>query len=106
MSNETQCRCEGPQGWCDRHQVFKTEHLVNLCRDTSRPGYWAAWEGGYGPGQKGKRLGDQVARAINTATGGRVKPCGGCKQRHDFLNTIGDAIGIGKQGDRPDRDDG
>jgi hypothetical protein len=31
-------------------------------------------------------LGDTVARLINSATGGLVRPCGGCKRRQEALN--------------------
>ncbi|MCC7424301.1 MAG: glycosyltransferase, partial [Planctomycetaceae bacterium] len=44
----TECRCLGA-GWCDRHQVRKTAHWVQLCRN--RPSYFRMWEEGTGPGQ-------------------------------------------------------
>ena len=33
-------------------------------------------------------LGDTVAKAIKRATGGKVKPCGGCKKRQAALNKL------------------
>ncbi len=33
-------------------------------------------------------LGDTVARVIKKATGGLVKPCGGCKKRQEILNKL------------------
>jgi hypothetical protein len=62
--------------------------MVELCGSDEHPGYWHAWENGYGPGQRGKGLGDTVARAINTVTRGKVKPCGGCGHRRAALNQM------------------
>lgn len=31
-------------------------------------------------------LGDAIAWGIDTVTGGRLKPCGGCKRRQKWLN--------------------
>jgi len=31
-------------------------------------------------------IGDTISRTIRNISGGRVKPCGGCKTRKDFLN--------------------
>jgi len=88
-------RCEECEpGWCKRHQVNKTPKLVELCRDESRPGYWEAWEGGYGPGQRADGLGDKVAKVITIATRGKTKPCLPCKKRQATLNDIGESIGI------------
>lgn len=33
-------------------------------------------------------LGDTVAKTIHTVTGGKIKPCGGCKERQAFLNRV------------------
>jgi len=33
-------------------------------------------------------LGDTVEKVIHTVTLGRVKPCGGCKKRRDWLNKL------------------
>jgi len=33
-------------------------------------------------------LGDTVSRVINKVSGGKVKECGGCKKRKDFLNDL------------------
>ena len=88
-------QCDGCEpGWCERHKVEKTPKLVELCGDESRPGYFAAWEGGYGPGQGVRKLGDRVAKAILVTTRGKIKPCGGCKERQATLNEIGQSIGI------------
>ena len=35
---------------------------------------------------RSKGLGDTVAKAIKKASGGRIKPCGGCKERQAKLN--------------------
>jgi len=45
----TGCVCKFP-GWCERHQVKKTEYLHKLCSNDER--YFSAWEGGYGPLQR------------------------------------------------------
>ena len=81
--------CEGCKpGWCERHKVTKSERLAELCGHPLHPSYWEAWEKGYGPGQKASGLGDVVAKAINTVTDGRLKPCGGCGQRREKLNAL------------------
>lgn len=46
---KTKCECE-IGGWCDRHQMEKTDHLAYLCRSDER--YFKQWENGYGPGQE------------------------------------------------------
>lgn len=95
----SKARCDGCKpGWCNRHQVEKTPKLVELCGDETRPGYFAAWEGGYGPMQETTLLGDRVAKVITAATRGKVKPCGECKGRQSALNKIGQSIGIGSDG--------
>jgi len=38
--------------------------------------------------KKSRGLGDTVAKAIHTVTGGLVKPCGGCKKRQEALNNL------------------
>jgi hypothetical protein len=35
-----------------------------------------------------KGFGDTVSRAIDTITGGKIKECGGCKKRKDYLNKV------------------
>jgi len=42
------------------------------------------WNDKYGD----KGLGDTVSRAINKVSGGKIKECGGCKQRKEFLNGL------------------
>ena len=81
----TDCECHEP-GWCDRHQVKKSDRMYELCH--SRENYWQAWENGIGPGQKSRGLGDTVAKVINKATLGMVQPCGGCGRRKHMLNTL------------------
>jgi len=38
--------------------------------------------------KESRGLGDTVAKAIHTVTGGLVKPCGGCKKRQEALNNL------------------
>ncbi len=38
--------------------------------------------------KRSRGLGDTVAKAIHTVTGGLVKPCGGCKKRQEKLNEM------------------
>ncbi len=33
-------------------------------------------------------LGDTVKRVIDTVTGGKLKPCGGCQRRREWLNRV------------------
>lgn len=42
------CQCT-EAGWCQRHQVNKTEQWVRLCQASEK--YRAAWDAGVGPGQ-------------------------------------------------------
>jgi len=37
---------------------------------------------------KDKGLGDTVKRVIDAVTGGKRKPCGGCKKRQEALNRM------------------
>lgn len=39
-------------------------------------------------GNKPRGAGDRVAHAIHKATGGKIKPCGGCKKRQELLNKL------------------
>tara|TARA_R100000655_G_scaffold1785_3_gene6775 strand:+ start:1519 stop:1743 length:225 start_codon:yes stop_codon:yes gene_type:complete len=41
-----------------------------------------------GDQKKSMGLGDSIAKAIQTATLGKVTPCDGCKKRKDFLNRL------------------
>lgn len=47
------CTCQhasdGNRVWCERHQIWKTAHWVQLCQ--TRPEYRALWDAGRGPGQ-------------------------------------------------------
>jgi hypothetical protein len=56
----TGCQCT-EAGWCERHQVQKSEHLVALCQGNES--YFDAWEKGRGPGQL-KRDPNAKARVI------------------------------------------
>jgi len=81
--------CEGCEpGWCERHKVNKSPRMAELCNHPSHPSYWHAWENGYGPGQKGKGIGDTVAKVINAATAGRLPPCDSCGERRRQLNEL------------------
>ena len=42
------------------------------------------WNKRYGD----KGLGDTVSRAINTVSRGKIKECGGCKKRKEYLNSL------------------
>jgi hypothetical protein len=38
--------------------------------------------------QPSRGLGDTVAKAIQTVSRGKIKPCGGCKKRQTALNKL------------------
>ena len=38
--------------------------------------------------QPSKGLGDTVKKAIDKVTGGKIKPCKGCKKRQEALNKV------------------
>ena len=38
--------------------------------------------------KRSKGLGDTVKKAIDTVTGGKIKPCNGCKKRQEALNKV------------------
>jgi hypothetical protein len=40
------------------------------------------------PRLESRGLGDTIARGIHAASGGRIKPCGGCRKRQDFGNKV------------------
>ena len=97
------CECNIPDGgYCERHDVEKSPHLVHLCQTKER--YFIAWEENRGPGQLGgDGLGDRIERALNAVgiTKKRVskvtgRPCCGCGQRQRLANKIGRVFGIGK----------
>lgn len=51
MSDEKKTGCECPlAGFCNRHQMNKTEHYHKLCQ--GHPGYFKMWEECRGPGQE------------------------------------------------------
>jgi hypothetical protein len=83
------CECE-LSGWCNRHQVNKSDRMIHHCKTSA--GYWKAWEEGYGPGQPARKLGDKVAKIIVNTTAGKVTPCQGCNKRRETLNTLSDKI--------------
>lgn len=94
-------------GYCQRHQMFKTQRQFDLCRgatnttDCGRK-YWLAWEQGKAGATKPENpildpppfcdqvrgFGDRVSRVISTATGGALstRKCGGCGDRAAKLN--------------------
>lgn len=109
------CECTGA-GWCERHQMQKSENMVRLCR--KRGAHWQAWENGNGIGQI--RLGVIAPRPLDTeheetASGGwgdnvttflkgigvtedsykaikqkfGLPPTCGCAQRREWLNKVG-----------------
>ena len=96
------CECNIPDGgYCERHDVEKSAHMVKLCQTKER--YWIAWEENRGPGQRNRNgLGDRVERVLNAVgvTKKRVskltgRPCGGCGGRQRWLNKQGRKFGIG-----------
>jgi hypothetical protein len=95
------CWCNIPDGgYCARHDVEKSAHLVKLCQTNER--YFLAWEENRGPGQRNRDgLGDRVARGLEAVgiTKQRVsrvlrRPCG-CGKRQRFWNKVGRKVGIG-----------
>lgn len=55
--------CDCPMsGWCERHRVNKTPHLLHLCRTNDR--YHQAWEEGRGIGQKVTKAQQDFQREI------------------------------------------
>jgi hypothetical protein len=71
--------CEGCEpGWCERHKCNKSPRMVELCGSGEHPGYWHAWENGYGPGQK---------RPTNSQPATRKLPDPACVHRGDKIGT-------------------
>jgi len=70
-----ECTCRGDEYltvndefWCERHQVWKTQHFRELCQ--TRPGYRQMWEEGRGPGQTPKpRVASGKSRTSRTPKG-------------------------------------
>lgn len=83
----TECECKAA-GYCRRHKVEKTEHLVGLCRNN--PAYFALWESGNGPGQyPPKRLGlGDVVGWLASIVGIVPWPGCGCDKRKAWLNRV------------------
>jgi len=98
-----ECECTGP-GWCERHGVRKSAHMVKLCQ--SRDDYFLLWEAGRGPGQVKRGLGDLVEAGLQKIgiteerykdvkeAIGLSRDCN-CGKRKAKLNAIGKKIGIG-----------
>jgi hypothetical protein len=84
----TDCECP-VAGWCNRHNMTKTEHLHRLCRTDG--GYFGLWEKGVGPAQihpVGPRrvgLGDVIAWIADKVGIKPWKDCG-CEDRRKWLN--------------------
>jgi len=74
----TQCQCT-EAGWCERHQIKKSAHLVHLCQ--TKEDYFQAWEEGRGPGQYYNPQPEKAAREKKPIGPGKMlrKIVGGCK---------------------------
>ena len=88
-----ECTCSGTEYltvnnefWCERHQVWKTQHFHELCQ--TRPGYRQMWEEGRGPGQApkerkktsaGKKRGCGRDRATKEQMDARMEVCRTCE---------------------------
>ena len=57
----TNCECK-LAGWCQRHNISKTKHLVHLCQ--TNDDYFSAWEHNIGPGQKSGKYQESRKRII------------------------------------------
>ena len=53
-----ECKCTGP-GWCERHQIEKTEYTYQLCR--TLPAIRNMWDRGEGPGPE-RQTDEDIAR--------------------------------------------
>jgi len=75
MKNITGCSCEHSNDiiFCERHNVEKSSHFVDLCK--YKQNYFDAWEEGRGPGQKLSNQKNSLNQNSNT-----VKKCGGCSK--------------------------
>lgn len=64
-------------GWCDPHQIFKTPHLVKLCR--TRPKYRQAWNECRGPRQNIEtKYADPLRQRVTHGPGSELRKCLGC----------------------------
>lgn len=72
--------CQRPRGWPkgQRNAASMPERYNRECTAASSEP----------PKPKSRGLGDTVAKVISTATGGLVRPCGGCKKRQEKLNEL------------------
>lgn len=66
---KTGCTCENP-GFCNRHQIVKTPHYFNLCKN--HQGYYNSWEACRGPSQRfidcnKMETGEVIAQAVSDA---------------------------------------
>ena len=80
------CTCRGDeyltvngQFWCQRHQVWKTQHYHQLCQ--ARPGYWRMWEEGRGPGQPVKPRETPAQPRPALGPGGTLRKLLGCSAK-------------------------
>lgn len=103
MSDSTPCDCP-LAGWCPRHKFTTSLREFELCR--TRAEYFDLFASGNAPQHHREAkarglppprrsrlpLGDWIAKGIEVATFGKVKPCGGCSKRKRKLNEIGEAI--------------
>src|SRR5688572_11825772 len=62
---------------CDRPYLGRAENPIRTCHGKVAPAIAPV---------KSRGVGDTVAKTIQKATFGLVKPCGGCKQRQAKLN--------------------
>ena len=95
----TGCQCT-EAGWCERHQVQKTEHLVRLCQGNES--YFDAWEKGRGPGQL-KRDPNAKARVIqrqqpSRGPGSELRKILGCSCGSDEANYLKSLNKLGPDG--------
>lgn len=73
---KTGCSCEKP-GFCTRHQIVKTPHFFNLCKN--HQGYYNSWEACKGPSQRFidcNKMGTEevIAQAVSDAPGEVEEP--------------------------------
>lgn len=100
------CSCNSfPDGekriWCQRHQVWKTRHWVELCQ--TRADYRRAWDEGRGPGQvkgappgkttikrtpRAKNVGDHMKDVISELKIHPKRGCG-CDALANSMNCLG-----------------
>lgn len=93
----TPCECE-QAGWCRRHGCAKTPLLVELCQRL--PLWFAAWEGGSGPGQGDARVGREAGQACrHRGLARRTAVCPTCRghvELHVFACAVHGECTLGK----------